>query len=286
MKRIIINADDFGINERVTKEIEKLIIIGAISSTTIMANGKSLPLVEKIVYDHPKISYGAHLCLDEFDSLTGSETLYKYGLTDNDGKFIRGAIFGIKNFPEELKKAIIDELSAQISKLLSIGIPISHIDSHHHFHTIYTLKDVISYVMDKYKIEKVRLCNNVSIFEILKNNMFNKTKIHSNVEVVSIVKKKNVNVVSKILNLIKSKYFIFLMNKYYRNRYKVTSGFESYSSFLNKDKVRKQYRDKDYIELMCHPGHSGKQFQKEAIEVSDMLLVNNSNYQLISYNEL
>src|SRR5690606_30596408 len=121
-------------------EIEKLIKTGAISSTTIMANGKSLPLVEKIVHDHPEISYGVHLCMDEFDSLTGSDTLYKFGLIDNDGKFIRGAIFEIKDYPEELKRAIIGELSAQIDMLLSMGIPISHIDSHHHFHTIYALK--------------------------------------------------------------------------------------------------------------------------------------------------
>lgn len=286
MMRVIINADDFGINEIVTREIEKLIKTGAISSTTIMANGKSLQLVEKIVHDHPEISYGAHLCMDEFDSLTGSDTLYKFGLIDKDGKFVRGAIFEIKDYPEELKKAIIGELSAQIDKLLSMGIPISHIDSHHHFHTIYKLKDVISYVMDKYGIKKVRLCNNISIFEILKNNISNKKRNHNNVEAVPIVKKKNVNVVSKMITLIKLKYLIILMNKYYNNRYKVTNGFESYSSFLNNDSVRKRYKDKDCIELMCHPGHSGKQYQKEAIEVSEMLLVGSNNYQLISYNEL
>lgn len=286
MMRIIINADDFGINEKVTTDIEKLIRKGAISSTTIMANGKNLPLVQKIVKDHPEISYGAHLCMDEFDSLTGSDTLYKFGLIDNDGKFIRGAIFEIKDYPEELKKAIIGELCAQIDKLLSMEIPISHIDSHHHFHTIYELKDVISHVMDKYDIEKVRLCNNFSIYEIVKNNIFNKKSTHSNVEAVPIVKKKNVNVVSKMLTLIKSKYLIYLMNKYYDNRYEVTNGFESYSSFLNNDRVRKRYKDKDCIELMCHPGHTGKQYQKEAIEVSEMSLVNSTDYQLISYNEL
>lgn len=286
MMRVIINADDFGINEIVTAEIEKLINIGAISSTTIMANGQSLPLVKKIVHDHPEISYGAHLCMDEFGSLTGSDTLYKFGLIDKDGRFIRGAIFEIKDYPEELKRAIIGELSAQIEKLLSMGIPISHIDSHHHFHTIYALKDVISYVMDKYEIKKVRLCNNISVFDIVKNNIFKKKINQSNDEAVSIVKKKNVNVVSKMLILLKSRYLIFLMNKYYDNRYKVTNGFESYSSFLNNDRVRKRYKDKDCIELMCHPGHTGKQYQKEAIEVSEMLLVNSTNYQLISYNEL
>lgn len=287
MKRIIINADDFGINDKVTSEIEKFIKKGAISSATIMANGKSLEYVEKIVKEHPEVSYGVHLCMDEFDSLTSSEILNKYGIIDNENKFIRGAIFEIKQFPCELKEAIISELSAQIDKLLSMEIPISHVDSHHNFHTIYALKDVISYVMDKYNIEKVRLSNRISIFQILRNNISKKNRAGRSVKPMSFVNKKTViSKISNMLSLIKTKYFIFMINKYYANKYKVTCGFESYSSFFNNEKVRKQYKSNQSIELMCHPGHLGKQYQEEAINVYEMLLVKSSNYQLISYNEL
>ena len=38
MKQLIINADDFGINEAITAEIERLIEQQAVSSTTVMAN--------------------------------------------------------------------------------------------------------------------------------------------------------------------------------------------------------------------------------------------------------
>jgi len=57
MQRIIINADDFGINDTVTSEIKKMIELKAISSTTIMANGKSLEKVKEIVSEYPEISF-------------------------------------------------------------------------------------------------------------------------------------------------------------------------------------------------------------------------------------
>lgn len=285
---IIINADDFGINDKVTTEIEKLIKTGAISSTTIMANGESLDLAKKIVSAHPEISYGVHLCIDEFDSITGSKILYRYGIIDNDNKFIKGAIFNIKQFPKELKEAIRDELSAQIEKLLNMGFPISHIDSHHHFHTIYELKGVISLLMDKYKIEKVRISSNIPVFQILNNHISksNPNQEQESVTTESTGNKTKKSIICRAMSLIKTIYFKLKINKYYRKKYKVTNGFESYSSFLNYMNVRKRYKKKQYVELMCHPGHLNKQYEIEANEVSKMLIINNSNYKLISYNEL
>ena len=50
MARVIINADDFGINPIVTSEIERMIELGIVTSTTIMANGSCLDEVKDKVY--------------------------------------------------------------------------------------------------------------------------------------------------------------------------------------------------------------------------------------------
>ena len=94
---------------------------------------------------------------------------------------------------------------------------------------------------------KVRLCNNISIFEILKTTFSIKR------ETITILKgtdseEKERECSVQDDNLNKIKILNILMNKYYNNRYKVTNGFESYSSFLNNDSVRKRYKDKDCIE--------------------------------------
>ena len=250
MNNIIINADDFGINQIVTSEIERMIEMGIISSTTIMANGECLDEVKRFAVLHPEISFGVHLCLSEFSSLTKSQTLHKYGITDESGAFVRKAIFNIKKVPFELQKALREELSAQIDKVKSLNIPLSHCDSHHHVHTIPALRDVFTQVVKEQGFSKLRLS----------------TEFHSlrlKVHVCAWKKQKR-------------------CNNYLKKHFKTTDQFFSYSTFLN---LRKQPKD-SIVELMCHPGHHGEIYKAEMKLVENKALQNRIDYKLISYNEL
>ena len=131
MVRVIINADDFGINPKVTEETIFLLKNNSISSATIMANGTCLGQAAEFSKSHPEFSFGVHVCLDEFDSLTKNTILQKYGITDNVSVFIKGSLFNISYFDQELIKAIDGEIRAQVDQVLSLGVSISHIDSHH-----------------------------------------------------------------------------------------------------------------------------------------------------------
>jgi len=286
MQRIIINADDFGINDIVTSEIKKMIELKVISSTTIMANGKSLEKVKEIVSEHPEISFGVHLCMDEFDSLTRSDIFFKYGIIDIDGQFIKNAIFKIKQFPSELKDAIKDELSAQIETLLNIGITPSHADSHHHFHTIYQLKDIISEVLDQYNIKKIRRGVNPSLFALLNRFKAKNNEVNNIKEKVNISQKKQRNIVMRSVSLFQSNYYIVKLNKFYSKKYIVTDLFESYSSYLGNHKNIKKQKKDICIELMCHPGHPAEQYKHEVNMVTNKVLMQYADYKLISYNEL
>lgn len=250
MNRIIINADDFGINQIVTSEIERMIELRTISSTTIMANGDCLDEVARFVPLHPEISFGVHLCLSEFSSLTKSSILHKYGITDENGNFVRKAIFGLKKNPVELQIALKEELHAQINKVKSLNIPLTHCDSHHHVHTIPILRDVFSQVMLEQGIPRLRL--SMDFYSL-------RQKLH----IFSWLKQKR-------------------CNNYFKNHFKTTHRFYSYSSFLSL-----QHHPKDcFVELMCHPGHQGKNYKTEMIQVENKCLENKLNYNMISYNEI
>ena len=71
---------------------------------------------------------------------------------------------------EVVNKIDLDELyyyefCSQIDKVKNAGVEISHLDSHHHVHTIPHFKDVIKSIMDKYnlKIKEVDLIINLII---------------------------------------------------------------------------------------------------------------------------
>ena len=246
--KVIINADDFGINPVVTSEICRMIKIGAISSTTIMANGSCLDEVKKIAFLHPEISYGVHLCLSEFTSITKSPILYKYGITDKDGVFITKAIFKVRSYNDELKSAIKNELCAKIEIVQGLGIPLSHCDSHHHVHTIYELKEIFADVIEKYGFKKVRRAYN---FDTLRQ------RVH-------------------LLLWVKN----ILVNKFYSNKFRTTDAFLSYNRFIENP------ISFGGIELMCHPGHPGPSYRQEMEQVESCCVKNMPELKIISYNEL
>lgn len=252
MMRIIVNADDFGINEIVTSEIERMILSGNISSTTIMANGQCLKEVKKFAIDHPKVSYGMHLCLSEFDSLTHSEILNQAGLTDEKGRFITNAIFSFKNYDNsEIRKAIVAELNAQIEILKGLGIPISHVDSHHHVHAMRGLSDIFVEVLQKQGVNKIRRAPD---FHTLR------AKLH-----------------------LREWHRLNTLNKCFKSVFVTTDVFYSYSVFV---KNGQQHKDGKIVELMCHPGHPDSFYKNEMQLVEKNVVGNNPKVRLISYNEI
>ena len=252
MKRIIINADDFGINEVVTAEIERMVELRAISSATVMANGVCLDEVKRFVLLHPEVSFGAHLCLSEFGSITRSDGLYRAGLTDENGDFVHKAIFGLNNLNDaDVRRSIMEELNAQIDIISSLGFPISHADSHHHVHTIFPLKELFAEVL-----------LNRGIMRLRRGSSFKSLRMKLHLQLCQRRRK---------------------LNNYYSKQFAMTNDFLSYSEFINRG-----YRlaDDQTIELMCHPGHPGKPYQEEMALVGAKAALYGKEIQLISYNEL
>lgn len=250
MKQIIINADDFGINEVVTSEIKRLLLAGKVSSTTVMANGTCLDDVKRFALFHPEVSFGVHLCLSEFNSITKNDGLKKAGIVNENGQFIHKAIFRVNNLEDKtVRRAIQDELNAQIDIISSLGFPISHADSHHHVHTISPLKELFADVLHRRGIMKVRLGRDFRTFRM---------RLH----------------LKKWLQRNK-------LNKYYKGEFKTTDSFFGMAEFITSGLPIK---DGETVELMCHPGHQGPNFQDEIkkLEVTSFT----EDFKLISYNDL
>ena len=250
--QIILNADDFGINQIVTEEIERLIKAGLVSSTTIMANGECLDEVRIFYKEHPDVSFGIHLCLSEFNSITKSKILRQKGLTDEKGQFVYKKIFD-RNlvFDESLRLAIREELNAQIDVVRSLGVQISHADSHHHVHTIYPLRYLFAEVLQDRGIKKMRIGSNFHSF---------RAKAHLGLWI------KRVK-----------------LNAFYKAHFITADAFYSYSDYTG---LRENGNKSAVVELMCHPGHPGKKYRNEIVLVEKKKVYLSNSFELISYNDL
>jgi len=144
LKRLIINADDFGFTRDVNAGIVNAHRNGVLTSTTLMANGDAFEDAVRLARDTPTLDVGCHLVLVQGRSL------------------LSGA-----PFPERLQdvylalaKGHIDvyrELRAQIEKILAAGLRPTHLDSHKHTHIVPKVFRAVVHLAHEFQIPNVRL---------------------------------------------------------------------------------------------------------------------------------
>ena len=130
IKKIIVNADDFGLSENINNSIIDVFKARNINSTTLMVNMPGTVHAVGLAKLNPALQVGLHFCITEGLALTGISTL-----TDQNGIFLSREKLIRKFLKFEINKMdIYNEFEAQLHKFDSLGIPLSHIDSHQHLH--------------------------------------------------------------------------------------------------------------------------------------------------------
>ena len=172
MKQIIINADDFGLNEHNSKAIAEAFEKGWITDTTMMANE---PYFEKAVTLAKEKGFinriGIHLNLTDGDPLTEDIKQCRSFVANGRYHHKNNRIKPLSQFE---KDAVYKELTAQVEKIQSAGITITHADSHHHIHTAVFVAPIAARVCKEHGINKIRLHRNIG--SILGFKRFVKTK--------------------------------------------------------------------------------------------------------------
>lgn len=136
MKKLIVNADDFGLNDETVDWTIKGFESGKITSATIMAGMPTTARAVEYAKAHPQFSFGVHLCLVDEKPMS-DPTKIKSMVDPGSGKLWPTRQFIIRNFLGLVKVADVKtEMKAQIEALKSIGLKISHVDGHGHNHRL------------------------------------------------------------------------------------------------------------------------------------------------------
>jgi chitin disaccharide deacetylase len=139
MRRLIINADDFGLTSGVNRAVVEAHEYGVVTSATLMANGQAFEQAIALAQSQPRLGVGCHIVLVDGDPLL-DQTVVR-SLLDQRGHsgrphFRQGiSRFGVLALLRWLDENEIEaEATAQIRKLQAAGITVTHIDSHKHTH--------------------------------------------------------------------------------------------------------------------------------------------------------
>jgi predicted glycoside hydrolase/deacetylase ChbG (UPF0249 family) len=135
VRRLIVNADDFGLTRGVNRAIIELHRASLLTSATLMANAPAASDAVRIALETPSLGVGCHVVLidgapilpaDRLSSLASQRTGRFHSTL---GSFLRSLLTG------RIRPADIElEASAQISNLQSRGMRLTHVDTHKHTH--------------------------------------------------------------------------------------------------------------------------------------------------------
>jgi hopanoid biosynthesis associated protein HpnK len=133
LRRLIINADDFGFTAGVNRAIVEAHSRGIVTSSTLMANGTAFADAVELAQSVPRLSVGCHVVLIDGEPVLAARQLPS--LT-REGRFRDG----LKTFAARALAARMDdeevfaEATAQIRRIQTAGIRVAHFDTHKHTH--------------------------------------------------------------------------------------------------------------------------------------------------------
>ena len=156
MKRLIVNADDFGRHELINKAVEQGFIDGCLRSATLMPGGKAFESAVIIAKRYKELGVGIHFTLvngypvlppEEIPSLVTEQGVFY----DDYALFVKRFVTGRVRL-EEVKA----ELGAQLQKLEQAGLKLTHVDSHQHMHTLPGILGIVLELAKSAGIKAVR----------------------------------------------------------------------------------------------------------------------------------
>lgn len=156
MRVLVVNADDFGLSPGVNLGILKGIHEGILTSTSMMVNGPSAAHAFDLAKEHPEIDIGVHLNATDFAPLLHPHKVSS--LSDGNGLF-RGIphLLAVALASRRARRELRAEWHEQISRALSLGVPISHLDSHHHVHMAPWIFEIAASLAEEFRIPYIRI---------------------------------------------------------------------------------------------------------------------------------
>jgi len=137
LKRLIINADDFGFTRDVNEGIVQAHRQGILTATTLMATGPAFEHAVALAREDPELDVGVHLVL------VGAE-----GYPATPARLAAAVALG--------RIPIHDRLAGQVQKIMTAGIRPTHLDTHKHTHILPPVLDAVARIAQEFRIPWVR----------------------------------------------------------------------------------------------------------------------------------
>jgi len=137
VRKLVVNADDFGFTRDVNQGIVEAHRHGILTATTLMATGSAFDDAVSLAREYPSLDIGVHLVLV-------GEPPFPATVAQLTGAVVLGRI------------RVLEQLRAQVQRIFDAGLEPTHLDTHKHTHLLPPVLDAVAHLSEEYKIPWVR----------------------------------------------------------------------------------------------------------------------------------
>lgn len=156
-KRLIVTADDFGRSIPVNEAVEDGHSNGILTAASLMVNEAAIDDAVERARRLPGLGVGLHVTLvDGIPALPASQIP---DLVGADGQFTLDLVrLGARIFlKRDVQRQVREEMRAQFEKFKATGLPLAHVDFHHHYHQHPTVFDLVLDLAVEYRAPGIRI---------------------------------------------------------------------------------------------------------------------------------
>jgi hopanoid biosynthesis associated protein HpnK len=157
MKRLIVTADDFGRSIEVNRAVEEGHANGILTAASLMVTEGAVEDALERARRLPGLGVGLHVTLvDGIPALAVSEIP---DLVNDQGLFTLDLVrLGTRIFlSKATQRQVRDEMRAQFELFKATGLPLAHVDFHHHYHQHPTVFDLVLDLAVEYGAPGIRI---------------------------------------------------------------------------------------------------------------------------------
>jgi chitin disaccharide deacetylase len=156
-RRLIINADDFGLSHDVNSAVIRAHTAGVLTTASLMVNEDGFGEAVDLARQHPRLGVGLHLSL-----VCGRSALPRVeipNLVDAQQRFPNCPVSaGMKFFFDpRCREQLEREVTAQFEKFFATGLTLDHVNGHLHFHLHPAVFGIVMRHARRWKVRQVRL---------------------------------------------------------------------------------------------------------------------------------
>jgi hopanoid biosynthesis associated protein HpnK len=158
MRSLIVTGDDFGALPGVNAAIARAYDEGILTGASLIITGEFVDQAVALARERPNLATGLHLVL--CDAASASPPGGIPDLVTPDGRFPTSpGRTGIAHWIWRRRRSgqLEREIRAQLERYLETGLPLDHVDGHHHLHMHPVVFEILLRCMEDYKIPWVRL---------------------------------------------------------------------------------------------------------------------------------